>query len=111
LVELIVVIVIAIFFVAIPVAAISTAWDEPPSYTPPPQIEQHNPQGFNMPVQSVRMIVYVPAQDVEDAPEFTNKEELVAEVTQSELFGNRVVLLDQDGNEIDRKDLGSLRFK
>jgi hypothetical protein len=50
--------------------------------------------------ESVKLVTFIPAQDIEDAPVFTDKDELLAEIKQIESQGNMVVAYDEHGDEI-----------
>jgi len=61
-------------------------------------------------VEAIRVQTFIPAQDVEDAPYISNKAELMAEISQIENAGNRVVLTDDQGFEIPLHQVVSLEF-
>ena len=57
---------------------------------------------------SVVAVTYIPAQDMEDAPVFTDHKSLADEVRRAEAEGNRIVVYDMDGFELSMTDVITL---
>lgn len=50
--------------------------------------------------KSVRVVTYISAHDQEDAPIYTDKAELLADIRQIEDQGNLALVIDENGDEI-----------
>jgi hypothetical protein len=48
----------------------------------------------------IRLVTFIPAQDIEDAPVITSTKDLVAEVKQIEASGNLAVAYNEAGERI-----------
>jgi hypothetical protein len=60
--------------------------------------------------KAVKLVTFIPAQDLEDAPVYTDKDELIAAIKQAELEGNMVVAYDEHGDEIPMIQVVMLAF-